>query len=170
MPICGFGCENCKNTGGFYRDVIRMLDEYPKKVNEFIDKGWIQHAKVRPIGATYVPKPLTPDEIRQEIDAKPKGRPIIAGIKPGWASELIKKLGKGEGASHVVLITGYEQVKGGGMCIRVNDPWRHEPANDPYLKLGGTKNADGSYSIDYDTFTSKQGMDWVESFKGIAPK
>ena len=141
---CGANCLNCVVGAGSAANIQKVLREYPPI------------AGAPAIKSQHLVRPLTPAEVKAEIDA---GRPVIAGISPSP--------GPSSPPQHVALITGYVEDSDGQLHLIVNDPYPLDTSGmpNPYVMAGAQNNHDGSTCIRYDSFSTR--LRWTESFTGI---
>jgi hypothetical protein len=144
---CSENCALCTMPAGSWQNVVWMLQEYPKKVRDYLG------VQVDDVEAEHLGHALSQSEIVAEID---DGNPVIAGISPS---------GRPPGnftSQHVALIVGYGN---NGNTLIVNDPYPFPPNvwQNPYMAAGAQNLGYLRYAISYDAF--RQSLNWAESFR-----
>jgi hypothetical protein len=149
---CTFDCTQCVVTAGTEVWVRAMLERYPVVVQTL-------GLRAPALASQHEPTALQADMLAAEIDG---GYPVVAGISPYGSS--------GGVSAHVALIVGYERDAGGGLVLKVNDPYPFDMMGaNPYVTAGGRRDefGAGSYWIGYETFVTR--LQWAESFR-IRPR
>ena len=148
---CWSDCRYCTSvSAGTSANLRRMIVDYPR-----IARTLLRDASITQLNARAAARSLTPDEIKEEIDA---GRPVIAGITPMSQANPL-------GPQHAVLIIGYDGDDD-SMTLTVNDPFPYTRPN-PYLAVGA-EGGQGQYTIDYRRFKNR--LQWTETIYGISER
>jgi hypothetical protein len=140
-PGCWERPDACADSGGSsWKHVQDTLKGYPPVAGQqSVGKGKPNSNKG--VSSDLKMGCLSAAEVKAEIDA---GRPILVGISPGKAIPPPVP-------DHVALIVGYQTQANGDIDLIVNDPWPYfatPNVPDPYVRAGGSKNCDGSYTVD----------------------
>jgi hypothetical protein len=145
---CTFDCTQCVVPAGTEAWVRAMLERYPVVVQSI-------GLRAPSLASQHEPTALSADMLAAEIDG---GYPVVAGISPFGST--------GGVSAHVALIVGYERDAGGGLVLKVNDPYPFDMMGaNPYVAAGGREDGfgAGSYWIGYDDFVTH--LQWAESFR-----
>ena len=151
--VCFQDCRRCIVSAQSLEHIHAAIPFYPDAVE------YLTRRPVKNLSASSQSSRLTKSEVKAEIDA---ARPIIVGIS---FDNMPRPL-----SQHVALIVGYDEDSKSNLRLTVNDPFPYNlpqfsKNKNPYVKAGGTGNSDGSFTIDYDKFSS--GLNWKESIYNI---
>jgi hypothetical protein len=154
FSVCRQNCAACPVTAGSVNMLANLIRRYPHFIVEQDNDQ-----RVKGLNADVVDRPLTKEEIRQQLlDA----RPIVAFIDPSGRTIL---------RTHVVLIVGWS-LKNDEFWLEVDDPFPYQTivgTNSPYQNAGGSDNAPRGlvHQIPYNSF--KDDLNWNASIYNIHP-
>lgn len=143
---CAYRCQNCTVPAGSATSIVRMIEDYPKRV------AFVGNNEVPRLRATYLTRALSIRDLKEELDNE---RPIIAGISPsGRPARWVN-------SEHVALIVGTDDTADRELLL-VNDPYPFGSGwPNPYERAGAVNNGNGSYWISYSAFLQR--LQWHES-------
>jgi hypothetical protein len=159
FSICRQNCAACPVPAGSVEMLAKLIKRYPHFIAAQDNDERVNDGRVKGLNADVVNRPLTKEEIRQQLS---NVQPIVALIDPSGRISL---------RTHAVLIVGWS-IKSDEFWLEVNDPFPYQTSvgtNSPYQNAGGSDDAPRSlvHQIPYNSF--KDGLNWNASIYNIHP-